>query len=161
MPKRIYWRIWSKIQGLPSDALPIINPSALVYSSTCLAFCGESISPFAIIGILTLCFILAIVSYSALPLKRHCLVLPCTVSKDTPQSSAIFATSTPFLVDGHQPVLILRVTGMPTLSTTAFTIDFTRFMSFSNADPAAFFSTFLQGSPYSVSYTHLTLPTKA
>ena len=56
--------------------LPIISPSAFVCASTCAAFCGVLISPLAIIGIRTLCLILAIVSYSAAPLKRHSLVLP-------------------------------------------------------------------------------------
>ena len=123
--------------------LPIINPSAFVYSNTFFAFSGELISPLAIIGIRTLCLILAMVSYSTLPLNRHSLVLPCTVSKETPQSSAILASSTPFLVAGHQPVLIFSVTGISTLLTTDSNIAFTSLGSFSKAEPAAFFNTFL------------------
>ena len=97
------------------------------------------------------CFMSAIVSYSASPLKRHSLVRPCTVNNCTPDSSAIFATSTPLRDSGDQPVRIFRVTGISTLLTTDFRIDSISFVSFNNAEPAAFFKTFLAGQPMLIS----------
>ena len=68
-----------------------------------------------------------------------------------PASWAIFAISKPLRWSVLHPVRIFKVTGTSTAETTAVSMSLTKLGSRSNAEPAAFLSTFFAGQPILIS----------
>ena len=73
---------------------------------------------------------------SASPSYPCVLVRGCTVIADAPASSIIFEISSAFTCFLSQPLLILTVTGISTVSTTVLTISYTLDGFFNSALPA-------------------------